>query len=88
MTVNATLESILSLAGKGFTIKFSKDTSHRQVLRIELSKGNNHHVQLVDISNLSVQVYGMSLDQMISHYIDKAEWEYDYDFPNEEETEC
>lgn len=89
MTVNATLESILSLASKGYTVKFSKDASYRpgQVLRIELAKGNNHHVQLVDISGLSVQVSGMSLDQMISHYIDKAEWEYNYDFPNEEETE-
>jgi hypothetical protein len=86
MTVNATLESILSLAGKGYTVKFSRDASHRQVLRIELSKGINHHVQLVDISNLSVQVSGMSLDQMISHYLDKAEWEYNYDFPNEEDV--
>ena len=88
MTVNATLESILSLAGKGYTVKFSRDASHRQVLRIELAKGKNHHVELVDISSQSVQVYGLSLDQMISHYIDKAEWEYNYDFPNEEETEC
>lgn len=87
MTVNATLESILSLVGKGFTVKFSKDVSCRpgQVLRIELRKGDNHHVQLVDISNQSVQVSRMSLDQMISHYIDKAEWEYNYDFPNEED---
>lgn len=90
MIVNATLESILSLAGKGYTVKFSKDTLCRpgQVLRIELAKGNNHHVQLVDISSASVQVSRMSLDQMISHYIDKAEWEYNYDFPNEEGMEC
>lgn len=82
MTVNATLEHILALVGKGYTVEFSKAKQHdlATVLRIELRKGDNHHVQLVDISGLSVQVSGMSLDQMISRYLDKAEWEYNYDF--------
>jgi hypothetical protein len=71
---------ILHLVGKGYTLKLEKASEFDipRVLRIELSKGEHHHVELIDISVKTMAVSKVSTDYLISRALSKAEWELDY----------
>lgn len=80
-----TFDLILHLASIGYTVSFSKVEGfrHATTLRIELCKGINHHVKLVDIS-VRDRVFGLSTDDLVSRTLEKAKWEFEYDFEREE----
>ena len=79
-----TFDMILGLAGLGYTVSFSKAESfrHSTVLRIELSNGFKHHVELVDISVRNM-TFSMTTDDLVSRALEKAKWEFEYDFGRE-----
>lgn len=79
-----TFDLMLGLAGLGYTVSFSKVEEFKpaQVLRIELSKGINHHMELVDIS-IRDRIFGMTTDDLVSRALEKAKWEFEYDFERE-----
>lgn len=76
-----TFDLVLGLAGLGYTVSFSKAEGFKPatVLRVELCKGINHHVQLVDIS-VKDRVFGMTTDDLVSRTLEKARWEFEYEF--------
>lgn len=79
-----TFDLILHLASLGYAVIFSKAESFRPatVLRIELRRGINHHVELIDIS-IKDRVFGMTTDDLIARNLEKARWEFEYDFREE-----
>lgn len=83
-----TFDLILHLASVGYTVSFSKVESFRPatVLRIELCKGINHYMELIDIS-VRDRIFGMSTDDLIARGLEKARWEFEYDFEREENVE-
>lgn len=80
MSDNIVFNQILHLVGKGYTVKLNKAETFKpaQVLRIELSKGEHHHVELVDISIKTIAARKVTTDYVISRALTKAEWELDY----------
>ena len=77
---NIVFNQILFLVGKGYTVNLSKASEFDipAVLRIELSKGEHHHVELVDISIKTIAARKVTTDYVISRALTKAEWELDY----------
>ena len=75
---NIVFNQILFLVGCGYTVKLSRAEEFRPsaVLRLELSKGDCHHVEMVDISVDRTKATGnVSTDYLISRALSKAEWE-------------
>ena len=79
MSDNIVFNQILFLVGCGYTVKLSRAEEFRPsaVLRLELSKGDHHHVEMVDISVRRDKKHHMdvSTDYLISRALTKAEWE-------------
>lgn len=80
MNDNIAFNQILDLVGKGYTVNLSKanESCSPALLRIELSKGEHHHVELVDISIKTIAARKVTTDYVISRALIKAEWELDY----------
>lgn len=80
-----TLDMMLWLVGLGYTVKFSKAEDFRPatVLKIELSKGDNHRVEIVDISNRMLNLAHVTVDDIIAKGLRKAEFEFRHDFEKE-----
>lgn len=77
------LDKILDLTKKGFKVSFELAPEYPdfcKVLRIEVSKGDKHTVELMDISSVTLRVTGQSVDQLISRHLRKVEWEFAYAF--------
>ena len=75
---NIVFNQILFLVGCGYTVKLSRAEEFRPsaVLRLELSKGDHHHVEMVDISvDRAKATANVSTDYLISRALSKAEWE-------------
>lgn len=79
-----TFDTILHLASVGYTVKFSRveDFCRKTTLRIELQKGDKHHVELIDLNVFPVMK--MNQDDLICRTLEKARWEFEYDFEREE----
>ena len=81
------LDKVLDLAKKGFKVSFEQAPEYPsfcKVLRIEVSKGDKHSVELMDISKVTRDVTQMSTDQLISRHLRKVEWEFAYAFEKED----
>ena len=75
---------VMQIMDRGYTVSFNIERQYfpRRVLKIELTKGNNHQVELIDFSirrNKSVE----SSNEMISRALHKAEWEFENAFGKE-----
>lgn len=69
---------ILHLVGKGYSVNFSKaENSKPAMLRIIMSKGEHHHMELVDISHETLKRLNLSVDYIISRALSRSEWELD-----------
>lgn len=71
---NQTLDTILHLAAVGYTVRFEKRKgvlSGPTDLEIRLSKGDSHHVEIVDLAHC------ISVDRLIANALDKSRWELD-----------
>jgi hypothetical protein len=79
-----TFDIVLHLVCLGYSVKFSKATDFlpAQVLRIELSKKDNHHVELVDMSLKNVP-WAVNSDDLIARHLERAQWEFEYEFEKE-----
>lgn len=73
------VDTLLRLTAKGFTVGFSRETCYHpaRVIRIELCKGDQHHMQLVDIDMVK------DVDAHLNRYLEKSEWEFMYAFEKE-----
>ena len=80
-----TFDMLMHLASVGYTVKFSKayERVPAQVLRIELQKGDNHQVELIDISLSSKPWTGFTTDDLVSRGLERARWEFEYEFERE-----
>ena len=77
------LDKILDLTKKGFKVSFESAPEYPafcKVLRIEVSKDDKHSVELIDISKVTLDVTQQSVDQLITRYLRKVEWEFAYAF--------
>lgn len=82
---------ILHLVGKGYSVNFSKAEEFKpsQVLRIIMSKGEHHHMEIVDISHEKMKICNLSVDYLISRALTRSEWELDnYIEQQKENEEC
>ena len=79
---------ILHLVGKGYSVHFSKanEPKPRKSLRIIMSKGDHHHMELVDMSYESRKQSNISVDYLISRALSRAEWELDNYIEQEREN--
>ena len=70
---------ILHLVSKGYSVNFSKAEEFRpqQMLRIIMSKGEHHHMELVDMSYETRKQSNLSVDYLISRALTRSEWELD-----------
>ena len=80
---------VLHLVGKGYSVNFSKadDPSGKQILRIIMSKGDHHHMELVDISYEKLRQRNTSVDFLISKALALSEWELDNYIEQENDKE-
>lgn len=80
MSDHIVFNQILHLVGKGYTVNLSKvnESYSPAILRIDLSKDEHHHVELVDISIKTIAARNVTTDYVISSALSKAEWELDY----------
>jgi hypothetical protein len=78
-------EMVIHLNSKGYEVRFSKAYEYvpSQVLRIELRKDDKHHVQFVDISIKRSECMANKVEYLILRALQKAEWEFEYDFGKE-----
>ena len=84
------LDKVLDLTKKGYKVSFEQAPEYPsfcKVLRIEVSKGDKHSVELMDISKVTRDVTQMTTDQLISRHLRKVEWEFMYAFEKEENNE-
>ena len=83
------LEQILHLASEGYEVSFSKVDSFKpaSVLRIELRKGDKHHVEFVDISIETSKVLKVQVPHLVSRSLHRADWNFKYDFEREKINE-
>ena len=70
---------ILHLVGKGYSVNFSKAEEFRpkQMLRIIMSKGEHHHMEIVDMTYETRKQSNLSVDYLISRALTRCEWELD-----------
>ena len=70
---------LLYLIGKGYSVNFSKADylSDKQIIRIIVTKGDHHHMELIDISHENLGQRNTSVDFLISRALTLSEWELD-----------
>lgn len=83
------LGQILQLTSSGYTVSFSKveEYAPSNVLRIELCKGEMHHVELLDISIEMSEVLAVKVPYLINRALRRADFYFRYDFEREKKNE-
>ena len=86
---NIVFNQILHLVGKGYSVNFSKAEEFRpaQMLRIIMSKGDHHHMELVDMTHSTAIHRNISADYLISRALTRSEWELD-EYIEQENNKC
>ena len=76
---NIVFNQILHLVGKGYSVNFSKAEEFRptQMLRIIMSKGDHHHMEMVDMTYEKRNQPNLSVNYLISRALTRSEWELD-----------